>query len=274
MEITVAGRVVPLRLEHFFAVFAALIIVALAAMIATAVSALALSGSLDQDSLVRQTAIVGDVVTAIGMPLFAFLFLRMAGIFRMEKDALLCRSLASANAILAMAVNAAGLFLLIGLAGGFGLPDLISLAGDILSAAAGAVVLYLWLLIAMKPDRRKAEEPAWLSAVFAIAMLLFWKIILALGTYYAGFGEQAGFGLGDIPSLIQNLFFAFAILYHVKGTAIVKKDAAFFAALFIGAYALYSVAYFLQSGIPDATYAIDAGLKLALLYILAGKGRI
>ena len=276
MEITFAGRDMELRLEHFLIVFMELLIVALAATAIVAAVTLATAGTLDQDALLRNSSLASGAIAAVSAPVSALLFLWLAGLLRLKKDEGLCRSLASAEAILAMAIGIAGdIALVVLLALELDTLYLISLAismlGSILSAAAGAIVVYLWLLIAMKPDRKRGEGVAGLSALFAVITLLAWKFAAALSVYYYGFGEAVTLGFEDVAAVAGNFLFAFAILYHTRMRKTNKDDAALFAVLYMGGNVLFGIARFVQTGDLEVAFIAGAALELALLHALANK---
>jgi hypothetical protein len=226
------------------------------------------------------------IASIIGIPFEAFILILVASwLYKMTKDAALCRSLSGAyffvttGIYLVVSIPVTILFLLGQLTLLPGSTLLTQLAGmllNILGNATGAILLYLWLLAIAEPDMQKAKKTIIPAAVFGAALALFWflqvlpwtapdqsaliqdTIIFAVGQHMAGL----------ISAFLLNLVLGFIILYHLKGKKL--DDAAYlFAALIVASPLLMMMESLAISGTSDLWATLTALVTLALLYGLS-----
>ncbi|MCI0503895.1 hypothetical protein L0Y65_04240 [Candidatus Micrarchaeota archaeon] len=275
MKFTVAKREVDLQPIHVLYVLAILLLFVIALTLAVALATFVLTGGFSmEDFLIIQVDFLG-IFSIISTPVLAFLLLRFSGILKMKNNVAFCRSLAASDAVISI-----GLALLAVLAGfAFGLYTLqelpsaaIALAGNTLSSLAGAIVMYLWLLLILKPDGKRAKETGIKAGIFAIVYFMIHGVIVVLLSHAADDLVAVQLDWENIRFIISNFMFAFPLLYFMKE----KEDREaylLFAGLFIGAELMYGVNTLLADAggwfwILEIALAIA---ELGIIYALSKK---
>jgi hypothetical protein len=221
------------------------------------------------------------IASIIGAPFKALVLLLAATwLYKMAKDAVLCRSLAGAyffvevGIYLVFFIPVTFLFLLDPLA----LPprltllsQLLGLIINIVGDAASAILLYLWLLAIAAPDRQKAENTVAPAALFGLAMvaLSFLPLLLDVtsGAVRVDFGSA--FATQETAIYFLSKFvFGFIILYYLKGKKL--DDAAYiFAALIVASPLITMLDRLVMPGTLDLWSTLIAMVQVVLLYGLS-----
>ena len=254
--------------KHFVISFAALMIVTVVLALITAF----VNAALGTDEIDDLTRILGFFM----IPLFAYTVLQLSKYFKLNNDVEYCRSIVLAEFVLGLAVLVivfiAALYTLI--------YDMVSFvlntAAGVLSAVAGSMVTYIWLIIFLKRDiPMKRILP--LAALFAIAMWIF-----VYGGYYIMPRIEGMTSISDytaeimavysIQFGIEKLFFAIPLLYYMTGKKI-NKYAQLFAALMIISSFIYHLVALLNSfgGYDGLINFISVPLSLVLIYWFSRK---
>ncbi len=221
------------------------------------------------------------IMSLIGAPFEALVFLLVATrLFKMTKDAALCRSLAGAcffveiGVYLPLFLLATLLFLPNPLAAPPGFASVSWFLGpisNILDNAWGAMLIYLWLLAITVPDRQKAEETVAPAALFGLVMaaLSFLPLLLEVtaGKADVDFGSALA-TFQTVVYFLSQFVFGFIILYYLKGKKL-DNAAYLFAALSIASPILEPLT---RLGVPltlEPWPILTTVVQLAFLYGLS-----
>ncbi len=270
MHFSVVGREVDVELKHFLIVFGTIVVLTIVAA-AVAIPYAYLSSSAFGMAMVEVTAMSFAVVT----PLSAFLMLFLVGIvLKKKKDAALCRSLAAASFMLYALLYIVFMGLAIAL-GHISFNPLYD-AANLFSAGSAAILLYLWLLIFLKPDGKKVGKTMRYAAIYAIAFFIIQKLYL----FFSYYNTATVYTLTPTSALIiwmvHNFLFGLALLYFAKEIKKLNGAAYLFAGLFLGSSLLYTINKFIVSpGLTEFLVGISdlvmSAVALVLVYLLSCK---
>jgi len=232
------------------------------------------------------------LVTILGVviePLLAFLMLWAAlRIFRFVKDDSLCRSLAASYFAL-FGIPLAIINVLMSFVTGvfsnldpFGM--LLKLIDRLVSiplgAAFTAIMIYLWLLILIKPEKEKLARAVKLAGIFSVSLFILVAAIKFIWNYQSGSVPSLGYSLADaLFVLVGSLIFSFPILYSFQKK--LNMEAYLFAGIYLFPIVVSMILMIADetfssaivfSGNPIAYYLAILGkkmLELALIYLIA-----
>lgn len=222
-------------------------------------------------------AILGPFFGIFLLPLVSFVSLYLApDILKMKNDPKTCRSLASAY-VLCWGLGLGILSLAVQLSYGF-LPGEMAYAllyfpissmNTIFNAAVSAIILYLWLLIFLKPERKRLEAaiaPSVLFALLAVAVQYSIAYLLTSRGIYPLLGYELA---GATYFFLDYLVLAFPIIIFMADKRLGK-----------GAY-LFSLFYLLPfvtslplDAVSQPLLLFELGLRishLAFLYLITQR---
>jgi len=272
MEFEILKTKFDVRWDHLWVYLGALLAIAIPALIVTALWAYAYpadSSKPFQANFSSASNEMNAMIAIVEQPLGAFVTLAVAyGIFKMKKDAGLCRSLTTVAFIIGIGTsvlvfiywNPIGLFY-----------ATVKTLANLLDNACGAVVLYLWLSFFLGPEMGKIRKTAAYATAFAVLSLVITKLIPVF-IANADIEWMANNGIvsaSALPSLLSGFLFAFAIFYHEMG-----KKAGVWEYAFVGAYIGTALLVGLATALSGPPMAGLGGIlgsvaKLALLYALS-----
>jgi hypothetical protein len=262
MKARVLGTGITIEVGHFFIVIASILLLSI-------VGAL-----LIYRDLFPQFALA---LTLIGPLLLAFLFLRMAPIFRYKRDEAFARSCAGANFIVIaiLSILAIGSILVVdpGAPTYYLFGGLMGIFGSLLGNVAGGILIYLWMLLLISPQRERLEKAAGYAIAFAALMF----IITGAYTFFTLYAldEVYVLDIGSVMTLavLSNLFFGFIVLYSYPDR--IGKWATLFAGSYIGSSLFLDLRElfmnFVTVQLNDPSLVANlahALFSLALIYIL------
>jgi hypothetical protein len=274
MKFNVLGEEISVEWGHVFSVAGVMLISA----VLTALISMLLPFIEDNASIMQGLDFLLNIAQPFYPAAFAFIAIAIAiGIFKMKKDAALCRSIV-------------GAFLLVGL--GIALLGAISYVEPILSyhpkevilyaiqtgltylidMLIGAMMIYIWMLAVSAPDMQKARKMAAPAAVFALIMyaisILPMLIGVAEGQYIPYYLLYSIATTHTFIYLLSHFVFGFIILYHIWGNKL-ENMAYLFAALYLLSPVVAMAGDFLSYGILDAWATLAAIVKLTVLYCIS-----
>lgn len=270
MKFNVLGREIEVNWDHVFIVLGVQISLAILFTLIGFLYSFASGYSYGSwefgDAFVNYAFTQGPILGIISTPLIAFIFLWVAGYFyELKKDVSLCRSLAAASLILGIVLIPITILisflaipyvsLLFIISNGF-----ITLVGGLLFTAMSAFILYLWLLIIVKPNMERIKKAAEFAVIFSIAFLIITELILFIIQYQSDTGVYL-FTFDPISvviSLANNFMFGLLILYYIY-----KKKLGQIAYLFAGIYLAPTLVYAIINFI---TGLLDTGLTNGAIY--------
>ncbi len=232
------------------------------------------AGSAGDKSFDAYYSAITGLLGVIAGPLVAGALVLGMGLFKIEKGASTSASL-SASAFVIYAVIIAGFFALSASAdpAGAGKAALGAIS-TIVQAAAGSIIIFLWMLVFIKPDTKRAGETLPYALAFAVVVFLAGRLFL-LALSYAG-GAQFQLSL-DLPALavIATWFLnGMAILYSTRGKDL-NMDAAYTYAAFVLAdgliYGLVDKNMVFLGNLSRFAVLVEAVVALAVLYALSRK---
>jgi len=280
MKFDVLGREVDVQWNHIFVILAVYISLAIFFTILGFVYAISASSLFNSqgfsDAFIDFLGVQVPVVSIISYPLIAYLLLFISDqLFRLKKDVALCRSLAGAECIIGMFLWL--LLIPISYYTGYYSSDiaytLSSLFGSLISSVIGTVILYLWLLIFLKPDMLKIKKSLELALIFSASFFLVIEFIKVLVSYQSGnvydfsllFNNPFSF-LSEIATLFM---FGFVMLYHIQEKKIDIEEylfAGFYLAPPLVAILLGYLFIFAMDGIPGSyIISLDSSNEIGLL---------
>jgi hypothetical protein len=274
MKFEVAGREVDFRPAHVLFVLSIIILLILVLALVSVLATFALTGSFTSESFLGANVDVLGVFSLITAPVLAFLLLRFSGIAKMKNDGALCRSLAAGRAIIniglallaVIASFAVGLYTKETL-----LFSALALAGNLLSACAEAIIMYLWLLFFLAPGKGRAMEAASKAGIFAVVYFIIQGIAIVLLSNASDNLVAVALDYGNIRFILFNFIFAFPLLYSMKE----KEDPQaykLFAALIVGAALMYSINSLMTfGGWSWVVGVVESIVELSIIYALSKK---
>lgn len=270
MEFGLLGKGVSVDRAHVFLVIAALVLMAAVVTVLGSIYAFMLPSDPSSgfwENVAWSSVLLITVVQLIALPLSAFLFLKMAPLFKLETDVPFCRSCAAANYVVSVAFSLLAIIL------GYGLGVyyfagliLIEVIGSLIRPAAASFLIYLWMLLLRKPDMRRINEAAAFAVVFAAAMFLIWQSYTFFTFLGTGLVYRVELDPSHLWSFIGDMLLAVVLLYHIP-----KKldDAAYlFAGLFLAPYIFFMIA----EPLLDWMVSMTASPWIAPTYTILGLG--
>ncbi len=225
----------------------------------------------------------GYLLAAVLMPLIAFIFLRLSGIFKMKSDVDFCRSMGGVNFLVMGTISILGFLATIyyGYTTGIVVGSILGLVGTFAGVAFSSIIIYLWMLFWLSPDVKGSKGALQNAALVAIIFLLvehgamFIYSTHILDRAYA----PSIFGLESISSAVGLFLFAFILLYHMPKR--LGGEARLFASLYLVSAlfpVLGSVIDIVMEGMAigleeQVLVFIEAVLSLALIYALSRYSR-
>jgi hypothetical protein len=272
MKFNVLEREINVGWNHIFAIVGVMLVFA----ILDIASAVALHVFSDENGNVSpEIALLFGVAGVFFPVVFAFAAIAIAvGMFKMKKDAALCRSLAGAFLLVMLGVA---------ILGGLGILDniisyhptevILYLMQTSITFLAGALVgtamAYLWMLAISAPDMQKARKMAVPAAVFSLILyiisILPMVIRVAEGQYILSYFFYSIATADAIIYLLSHFVFGFIILYHIWGKKL-DNAAYLFAALYLVSPVVAMAGDFLAYGALEAWATLMTVVKLALVY--------
>jgi hypothetical protein len=290
MRFEILKREIDVKWDHIFVVLGAFVAIALVAAIVSLLLVFISPGTLPiqgqgkfdfSTNFLAASAIVTSVFGLVGQPILAFAMLYLAGIFKMKKDLDLCRALASCAFVLGMVMLLISAFagLVVGLyelsmSGLFVL--LVSVLTSILSRVAGAIILYLWLLILLEKNIDRIKKVVVYALVFALALFLIEKAGSRVFEYAVGVLYPIEFGVVILAPFIRDFVFGLVILYHTLEKKIDKNTAALFTVAYLGSYTLSVISSFIygRTIIPSLVTAALEVVGIGILYLLSRANKL
>jgi hypothetical protein len=264
MRFTVVGRGIDVQLKHFLIILGAIIpITIITATLFTTYTYLS-----PQD---YQTVTTGAsaMLLSIRDPLFAFLFLLVAGrFFKTKKNVALCRALVAAFFIFYVVLHilTTALVIIIPV-----LPFLpLANIAAILGSAWSTIVIYLWLLIFLKPDAGRLKKTAQYAAIFMIANFLIGHFYGFFSTYPTS-AYVLELGIEMLPWLVSDFFFGIALLYFAEDIKKLGKEAYLFSGLYMGTvlFSILGNSYYNMDYAQAAWPLVSNAITLILIYLLS-----
>jgi len=285
MKFSVLGREVEIRWDHLF-VF---LVVEISLGIVFALIGFIYSflkggyGTIEYNDafasfLSAQAMILGVIAT----PLTAFLLLWVSEkIMKMNRDVALCRSLAGIFFILVgivlLTVIGIPISILAGVIDAYDAPSaaawvIASFVNSPLNAASGAILLYLWLLIFLKPEMDKLKNAAGLAVVLSFVVLIVQNLVSFMMMFASGFPFTPEIGIDTIIVLAETFMFGLPLFYHIYKEELGKE-----AYLFAGLYLFPLIFSTVVNSAIGKTYNLETGaislvnraIPLAAIYLLA-----
>ncbi|MFH0737161.1 MAG: hypothetical protein V1827_00590 [Candidatus Micrarchaeota archaeon] len=276
MEFKLLGRKTDVGLDHILLYIGAIFVLIIVSMLITL-----LAVRFDFAALPAYSAAFASVLGLIILPLIAWSLLTIAGFSKMKKDAALCRSFAAASFLFTLLL-AIPLYLILGVVLGAQLDaaDIsISILSQLAVSAAGAISLYLWLLIFLAPERKRLADSAIYSFFFAVAMLIISRFIwvAAVGSVQTAvdldlLARSFQFGSDTLFQVMRDILLAMPLLYFTLGKKLDRDAAYLFAALYLGAGLLALLSDYLSASTTwqaDLASLITKAIALGLLYLLS-----
>jgi len=298
MEFEIAKRKFGIRVDHLL-VFAPVLFILLVLSILFGIAySFVVAKHLPEADFI--TVLISMSTTGLGIlvlvspPIEAFLLLWAAGFFNMKKDVALCRSLSAAQFIIA-AILFLVLFVLSISVSFLGLSDSLSdvpsllvkaapmLLQTIINIASNSFILYLWLLIFVKPDTGKLKKTAEQSLIFSVAALISIMALASVISYGSDFVYLLPSLPGTVALLASYFLLGFAVLYNIRGSKL-DKSAYLFAGLYLGSEFIYMLVLIADKGLSGFAYRgiseladllpsmlfVGRVIELVLLYLLSG----
>jgi len=224
---------------------------------------------------------IGGILAVISQPLLGWVFLSLAEPLKMKKDVGFCRGIATAQFLvitaiwlLVMVIETIFFITHMGPGAEF-LPPAYNIAftlGYLVSAALGAIVQYLWMLLLLNPNKRKLTDAAFYAVIFALLMALLDASIAFAMTYYPGMAFQLSLDIEMARYLAIEFMFGLPLIYYLKGMKKLDDGAQIFVALYVGAKALYLIAnmeWITLGNVVEIIALIESLLGLVLVYLLS-----
>lgn len=228
MKFEVAKREVDVRWNHI----ALILSVILGVIITLAIISFA-TGGFSLESFPLWSFNISSILDNEGMPVFAFLLLAAASLFKMKKDVAFCRSVAAANFVVFTPIF---VYLLVVLTFPFLSPatNILLLLKNLLASAADAILLYLWLLTMMKFEWNHLKKAVAYGLIFAISILVAIEAIEFVFAYANSVVYAFEFRTYYIYLIALYFLLGFPILYHTLGKKLDNAAAVIFGALYAG----------------------------------------
>lgn len=230
MKFEIAKREVDVRWNHI----ALILSVILGVIITLAIISFA-AGGFSLENFPLWSFNISSILDNEGRPVFAFLLLAAASLFKMKKDVAFCRSVAAANFVVFTPIF---VYLLVVLT--FPFPFLspaantLLLLENLLASAAGAILLYLWLLTMMKFEWNQLKKAVAYGLIFAISIRVAIEAIEFVFAYANSVVYAFEFRMHYIYLIAMYFLLGFPILYHTLGKKLDNAAAVIFGALYAG----------------------------------------
>jgi len=277
MKFNVLGREVEVGWKHFLLYICAVLLVGIITFAVSAIYAY-FSGALQEgislmDAIYSANASLSYFITIFGQPIIAVVLLAIAGSLGMKKDKFLCRSLAAVDFIILGIFFFILAIIMFYSTGNLGVSPVIGQIGRFFSYTFGAFVLYLWLLLFIKPDFQEAKKAAVTALAYAVSFFLIIEAYFFLASYQTD-TLPPSFGLiENIRSLVSYFLFGFIVLYHARGKKF-DNEAYLFAGLYLADTFLFVISYLLAGegafAVQFLTTTILNAIGLGILFYLAG----
>jgi hypothetical protein len=224
---------------------------------------------------------LAGIYTIANSPISAFLLLLFASvIFKLKKDVSLCRSLVAAYFLVNFVI-----FLVIYIAASTYIEtaqisqffDPFALVASILSSLAVTIILYLWLLIFLKPEKKRIRKTALYAVLFAIVFFLLREAYIFFSYYNMGGIYAPPLDSGVVLWLVHKFLLGFALLYFSKDIKKLGKEAYLYAALVLGEGLFSTLGNFFGTGWASSEFLLGlmglvmAPVSLVLIYIISLK---
>lgn len=276
MKFDVLGRDVDFRLKHLLLNLGALLAILIPLFLVGFVAAVIAAGGVDMLLAQQYQIWLVTALSAVSLPLVALVLLALSWLLQMKKDVNMCRSLASGYFALYafVALVSAVTFFSLGFSPGIQ-QTLFGFLASLASFAAGAILLYLWLLIFLKPDKERITYIAPYALVFTIVIVVAGSMTDAAmsGAPLLSTLEhpERFLHLDILVDAVQQYLFALSILYFMLGKKIEVKAAYLFAGLYVAPNLLAIISADMTLKYELYLFAPKA-LALILLYLLAKYG--
>ena len=269
MKFEIAKRGVDVRWNHVWLFLGVQMAFAIILGILSAAIAYIVTGIVTTDFFFWAGAI-SSILGGMFWPAAAWVYLSQARDFKFGRDVGFCRGMAAAGFLVASVTSLAmSLLLFVRFGSGFPGYGILENVRAIASFGFGAVISYLWLLVFLKPDRKKMMETAKYAVIFAVMMLVVSNIVEVLIPHFSNLSYdllalEATYTLSKPLSLLSFLLvefvFGFVLLYHVSEMKKLDEGAY----LFIGMY----LVYLLLGLVPDIDSLFGGHWSLGGLFIL------
>ncbi|MEW6722086.1 MAG: hypothetical protein AB1324_02405 [Candidatus Micrarchaeota archaeon] len=269
MKFSIAGREVVISGQSGLIVLAVFVFTAILLAAAVALAAFAATGALDFMSFTSIQLAAAPWIALAAQPFSAFLYLKIAGLFKRKADSAYCRSIAGADWLFKAAIFTLGTLAGFYLGAPFPVQTVFGWLGTQLAAAAGSVALYWWMLM-LAGDRKAVLGAVAPSAMFALAISALGHAMLFAMSYQRGLPYSLDAGaLNDV--LVWFMFALPAMCLSAKA----DRDAAIvFAAFHAGGGLMLTLANYpailAGDAFPLAKLMLYAA-SLALIYALIGE---
>ena len=272
MKFGVLGREVELRPIHVLYVIAvemAYILVFMAALVA---ATLALTGGVSPESIADTNVSLIGAITIVAQPLTAFLLLGLSGFAGLRKDVGLCRSLAVSRAAISLGFWFLGVLASLGIGIATQTPMFSAAAsiGGFLAVLYSAIVMYLWLLIFLKPEKANVKDAAARAVAFAVIYFIVQGAAVVLMSHASDSLAAVQLDTNALAMLVGSAMLAFPLIYHLGGKEDRRAMYAF-AALYIGATAVSNIPALLSGDAFGAVAIAERAVELLLIYAIARK---
>lgn len=213
---------------------------------------------------------VTGILGVIAGPLVAGALVLGMGLFKIDKGPSTSASLA-ASAFVIYAAVIAGFFLLSVSASPAGAGKAaLGAISTILQAAAGTIVIFLWMLIFIKPDTKRLGQIVPYALAFAVVVFLAGRLLLLA---LSGGGQyQLSFDLASLAVIAAWFLNGTAILYSTRGKGLDMDAAYTYAALVLAdglIYGLVDKNMVLLGSLSRFAVLAEALAALVILYVLS-----